>query len=83
MDGWSGRGLFPMTLPHSPVAHTYRMRAVLGVVTAVGLVSALIEDGVFDAVSWVLLGLPLSKWTRGSDNRRKTRTPAQERQRAF
>jgi hypothetical protein len=62
------------------------MPAVLGVVTAAGLVSALIEDGAFDAMSWVLLGLPLLviAWallTRGRRNQSRTRTPRQERQR--
>jgi hypothetical protein len=66
------------------VPHSYRIPAVLGAVTAVGLVSALIGDGVFDAVSWVLLVLPLLVilWailTRGRRNRSQARAPAQGR----
>ncbi len=34
----------------------YRMPALLGVISLVGLVSALLEDGWFDVVSWLLLG---------------------------
>lgn len=34
----------------------YRVPALLGVISIVGLVSALLEDGLFDVVSWLLLG---------------------------
>lgn len=34
----------------------YRVPALLGVISIVGLVSALLEDGFFDVVSWLLLG---------------------------
>ncbi len=33
---------------------------VLAVATTVGLVSALVGDGMLDAVSWIGLGLPLT-----------------------
>lgn len=32
---------------------------VLGVLTTVGLLSALLGDGVWDALSWVTLGIPV------------------------
>ncbi|HKU97358.1 MAG TPA: hypothetical protein VJR58_18875 [Vineibacter sp.] len=32
---------------------------VLAIATIIGLVSALLEDGVWDALSWVTLGLPM------------------------
>ena len=34
----------------------YRMPALLAAVSVAGLVSALVEDGPFDAASWLLLG---------------------------
>ncbi|WP_165357381.1 hypothetical protein [Sphingosinicella sp. CPCC 101087] len=40
------RGLWP----------AYRMPALLAAISLIGLVSALLEDGLFDVVSWVLLG---------------------------
>jgi len=36
----------------------FRWPLALALVTAVGLVSALVGDGAYDAVSWVGLGLP-------------------------
>jgi hypothetical protein len=44
---------------------------VLGVLSLVGLVAALLGDGVWDAVSWVALGTPLvvSVWAVMRDNR--------------
>ena len=32
---------------------------VLGVMTIVGLVSALVADGVWDALSWLMLAIPV------------------------
>lgn len=37
----------------------YRVPTALAVVSLAGLVSALLEDGLFDVVSWVLLGIIL------------------------
>ena len=31
---------------------------LLGVLTAIGLLSALLGDGLWDAVSWIALGIP-------------------------
>ena len=33
---------------------------VLGVLTAFGLISALVGDGAYDAMSWIGLGVPLA-----------------------
>jgi hypothetical protein len=40
------------------------MPLILGAVIAVGLVSALLGDGLWNAVSWIALGIPLgvSAW---------------------
>lgn len=38
----------------------FAVPAVLGLLAAVGLVSALVGDGLFDAVSWICLGAPLA-----------------------
>ncbi|BCA56537.1 hypothetical protein W02_36770 [Nitrospira sp. KM1] len=35
------------------------MPIILGVVSAVGLISALLGDGIWDALSWVALAAPL------------------------
>jgi hypothetical protein len=74
-----------MKPPRPPIVRTYRWPTGVGFVTTIGLLSALMGDGVFDAVSWVLLGLPLLvvPWallTRGRRNQSRTRTPTQERQ---
>lgn len=39
---------------------TWLAPLVLGVASAVGLVSALVGDGAWDALSWVGLGLPIA-----------------------
>ncbi|MGE0036423.1 MAG: hypothetical protein AB7S93_12370 [Xanthobacteraceae bacterium] len=36
------------------------MPALLAVATAIGLVSALVGDGIWDLVSWMLLGVPVA-----------------------
>ena len=38
---------------------TFGFAAFLAVVSAVGLVAALVGDGVFDLLSWVALGIPV------------------------
>ena len=38
----------------------WRWPVVLGVATAFGLVSALVGDGVWDALSWLALGAPVA-----------------------
>ncbi|AEB82527.1 hypothetical protein [Alicycliphilus denitrificans] len=38
-------------------AEIFRVRILLGLVTAVGLVSALVGDGVWDPLSWLALAL--------------------------
>jgi len=34
------------------------MPILLGILSMVGLISALLEDGVWDALSWLALGIP-------------------------
>jgi hypothetical protein len=46
-------------MTHFPVKVIYRMPMMLGFVTVVGLLSALLGDGIWDSFSWVLLGVPL------------------------
>lgn len=41
------------------VVRVFRVPAFLAVVSAVGLVAALVGDGVFDLLSWVALGIPV------------------------
>lgn len=41
---------------HHPV---FRVPLILGVLSVVGLISALLADGVWDVVSWCALGVPL------------------------
>lgn len=44
---------------HYNLWQVFRWPLLLGVVTVIGLVSALLADGVWDALSWALLALPL------------------------
>ena len=48
----------------TPFGRLWGWPIVLGIVTAVGLVSALVGDGLWDFVSWLGLGLPvaMSAW---------------------
>lgn len=48
----------------TPFGRLWGWPIVLGIVTAIGLVSALVGDGVWDTVSWLGLGLPvaISAW---------------------
>lgn len=45
---------------------------VLAVVTAIGLVSALLGDGIWNALSWLALGLPVvvvARYWRGTQDK--------------
>lgn len=50
-----------MTAPtrRQTMSQIFLIPAIIAVITAIGLVSALLGDGVWDAVSWVALGLPI------------------------
>ncbi|KPU98139.1 hypothetical protein APR50_06160 [Variovorax paradoxus] len=41
-------------------AQVFRIPLILGAATAIGLVSALLADGVWDALSWLMLAIPLA-----------------------
>ncbi|GGH08439.1 hypothetical protein [Silvibacterium dinghuense] len=45
--------------PAAKLTEVYRIPAVLAAITAVGLLSALLGDGVWDALSWLLLAVPV------------------------
>jgi hypothetical protein len=47
-----------MTRPF-PCRKVYGPAAILAAITAYGLLSALLGDGVWDAISWVALACPL------------------------
>ncbi|MHC5351629.1 hypothetical protein [Metapseudomonas furukawaii] len=38
----------------------FRWPLLIGLLSAVGLVSALLDDGLYDALSWFCLGIPLA-----------------------
>ncbi|MDH4580521.1 hypothetical protein E8F20_01380 [Pseudomonas sp. BN415] len=46
----------------------FRWPLFIGLLSAFGLVSALVDDGLYDALSWFALGIPLvlvgGVWTR-------------------
>jgi hypothetical protein len=44
---------------HRPAPRVWRWPLAIGVGSAVGLVSALVGDGAYDALSWVLLSVPV------------------------
>jgi hypothetical protein len=37
---------------------TFALPVVIGVLSAVGLISALLGDGIWDAIAWLGLGIP-------------------------
>jgi len=43
-----------------PLRVVFAVPALLAVATAIGLVSALVGDGIWDLVSWMLLGIPVA-----------------------
>jgi len=46
-----------MSAPVPPRASPYRAPLLLGLLSLAGLISALVGDGVFDAVSWVAFAI--------------------------
>jgi hypothetical protein len=44
---------------HHSLWHVFRWPLLIGVASTIGLVSALVADGVWDALSWALLALPM------------------------
>jgi hypothetical protein len=48
---------------HSPRRQTlwqiFMIPLVLGVLSTMGLISALVGDGIWDGVSWITLGIPI------------------------
>jgi hypothetical protein len=43
-----------------PLRVIFAVPALLALVTAIGLVSALLGDGIWDLASWMLLGIPVA-----------------------
>jgi hypothetical protein len=44
----------------TPLRKVYRIPLFLSFITTVGLLSALLGDGVWDAFSWILLAIPIA-----------------------
>jgi hypothetical protein len=42
-----------------PVRDIFRWPVVIGVLSTVGLLSALLGDGIWDGLSWVVLAIPV------------------------
>jgi hypothetical protein len=52
-----------MTMHRKPMNSTreiFRMPLLIGVVSTIGLASALLGDGMWDVLSWVTLGVPVA-----------------------
>ncbi|MGH8085388.1 MAG: hypothetical protein ACREPV_08945 [Lysobacter sp.] len=62
-----------MNAPRSPIGSPFVAPAWIGAVSIVGLVSALVGDGAFDLVSWLvfvaLLALAMRAWLRRNRGR--------------
>jgi hypothetical protein len=43
----------------SSLRNVYRIPLALGIVTIIGLLWALLGDGLWDAISWLMLAVPL------------------------
>ncbi|MDE1175838.1 MAG: hypothetical protein PW789_04450 [Edaphobacter sp.] len=62
-------------MSHSfPFRRVYGAAIVLAVITLYGLLSALVGDGIWDALSWVAMAVPLVviAWKFGSGRRKPT-----------
>ncbi len=49
----------PLRAPRRTLAQIFAWPLVIGVLSTVGLVSALVGDGVWDGLSWLTLFLPI------------------------
>ena len=49
-----------MTVVRQPLSQIFVIPAILSVLTIGGLIFALIEDGIWDALSWVALSVPIA-----------------------
>jgi hypothetical protein len=49
-----------LTRSRRSLGQIFGVPAVLGILTTVGLVAALVGDGVFDGLSWLTLGAPIA-----------------------
>jgi hypothetical protein len=49
-----------MALRRSEAVRIFAIPTVMAITSAVGLISALVGDGPWDALSWVTLGAPLA-----------------------
>lgn len=49
-----------MSAPLVPVARLWGWPIALAVASSIGLVAALVGDGIWDAVSWAGIGLPVA-----------------------
>ncbi|MEH2514005.1 hypothetical protein V1291_005359 [Nitrobacteraceae bacterium AZCC 1564] len=52
-----GRRLHPPR--RQTLGEIFAIPFVLGILSSVGLISALVGDGVWDGVSWIMLGIPI------------------------
>ncbi|CAM5419307.1 putative protein OS=Afipia felis OX=1035 GN=NCTC12722_02564 PE=4 SV=1 [Afipia felis] len=52
----SGRGVFPR---HRTLGQIFTVPLLIGVMSLVGLVAALVGDGIWDALSWLMLATPI------------------------
>ncbi|MDQ8728695.1 hypothetical protein [Bradyrhizobium sp. LHD-71] len=48
------------TSARKSLSRIFAVPAVLGVLTTIGLVSALVGDGIFDGLSWLTLAAPVA-----------------------
>jgi|APAra7269096714_1048519.scaffolds.fasta_scaffold44923_2 hypothetical protein len=46
--------------PLKSTREIFRMPLLIGIVSTIGLVSALLGDGIWDALSWAALGFPVA-----------------------
>jgi hypothetical protein len=54
------QGRIVMGREHRSLWKIFRWPLLLGLSSGVGLVSALLGDGVWDALSWITLGIPVA-----------------------
>ncbi len=49
----------PHKVPRRTLAQIFAVPLLVAVMSGTGLISALIGDGVWDALSWLMLGMPI------------------------
>ena len=52
--------MMPARSRHQTLGHIFAWPAIIAVLSTIGLLSALLGDGIWDGVSWIVLAIPVA-----------------------